>query len=231
MTRPPIDSDAALAGLYPFLGAKPAAADVDPDMDAALLASVREKAQRTRDTVERFVDAEGAALVAAARAIARSFDGGGRLFAMGNGGSSCDAAHVTVEFLHPVTPGRQALHAINLTADVATLTAVANDVGFESVFARALAAQARAGDALIGISTSGNSSNLVAAFAKAKELGVVTIGLTGEDGGRMRSCGAVDHCLRVPSDSVHRTQESHVFAYHVLWDLVHTLLAPRRSAR
>ena len=108
---------------------------------------------------------------------------------MGNGGSSCDAAHVAVEFLHPVTAGRPALAAINLAADAATLSALGNDLGFEHVFLRQIMAQGRAGDGLIGISTSGNSANLLAAFAKAKEIGIVTIGLCGGDGGRMQSSG------------------------------------------
>jgi D-sedoheptulose 7-phosphate isomerase len=83
---------------------------------------------------------------------------------------------------------------------------------------------------LVGISTSGNSSNLIAAFAKAKEMGLATIGLAGGDGGRMKSSGVVDHCLVVPTTSIHRIQESHVTAYHILWDLVHTLLADHRGS-
>jgi D-sedoheptulose 7-phosphate isomerase len=92
-----------------------------------------------------------------------------------------------------------------------------------------LIAQARRGDALIGVSTSGNSENLLAAFAKARELGVVTIGLSGHDGGVMAHQGVLDYCLVVPSDSIHRIQETHVAIYHILWDLVHTLLADDRG--
>lgn len=149
---------------------------------------------------------------------------------MGNGGSSCDAAHIAVEFNHPVTAGRPALAAVNLTADLAMISAVGNDVGFEHVFVRQVIAQARPGDGLIGVSTSGNSPNLIAAFAKAKELGLVTIGLAGGDGGLMRRAGTVDHCLVVPSSSIHRIQECHVAAYHILRDLVHTPLASDRGA-
>ena len=134
---------------------------------------------------ERFFAANGESVVAAAEAIAGVYRKRGRLFSMGNGGSSCDAAHFAVEFLHPVTAGRPALTAINLTADIAMLTAVGNDVGFSHVFVRQLIAQANPGDGLVGFSTSGNSENLLAAFAKAKELGVVTIGFAGNDGGRM----------------------------------------------
>ena len=147
------------------------------------LHSVAEKAADSRDANARFFAEQGEALVAAARAIAEVYRGGGRLFAMGNGGSSCDAAHIAVEFIHPVTAGRPALAAINLVADVAMISAVGNDVGFEHVFVRQIIAQARPGDGLIGVSTSGNSANLLAAFAKAKEIGLTTIGLAGGDGG------------------------------------------------
>src|SRR6185295_19486619 len=165
----------------------------------------------------------GQAVVDAAATIAEVFRGDGRLFSMGNGGSSCDAAHVAVEFLHPVTTGRPALTAIDLTADRTMMTAVANDVGFKHVFVRQLIAQARAGDGLIGISTSGNSDNLVNAFLKAKEMGLTTVGLAGMSGGEMAKI-ELDHCLIVETDSIHRVQECHVIIYHILWDLVHTLL-------
>ena len=147
---------------------------------------------------------------------------------MGNGGSSCDAAHVAVEFQHPVTAGRPALPAINLTADVSMLTAVGNDVGMEHVYVRQVIAQGRAGDCLIGLSTSGNSANLTRAFQKAKELGIKTIGFAGMSGGDMAAMG-LDHCLVVDTDSIHRIQEAHLASYHILWDLVHTLLADSRG--
>ena len=144
-------------------------------------------------------------------------------------GSSCDAAHFTVEFLHPITAGRPALSAINLTADVAMVSAVGNDVGFAHVFVRQLISLARQGDGLIGFSTSGNSANLIAAFTKARELGMTTIGITGMDGGEMAREGLLDHCLVVETDSIHRIQETHVTLYHILWDLVHTMLADYRG--
>jgi len=221
--------ESPLQALYPGLRDAPR-----PDaerMATALLYSVAEKARDSRETNERFFGGQAPVLVAVAQALAACYRGGGRLFSMGNGGSSCDASHVAVEFVHPVTAGRPALAAVNLVADVAMLSAVANDVGFENVFVRQLSAHARRGDALIGFSTSGSSANLLAAFAKAKEMGLATIGFTGGDGGRMASGGAVDHCLTVPSGSIHRIQESHVAAYHILWDLVHTLLADDRAPR
>jgi len=213
-----------LHNLYPFLSGK---RQEPAQLDAALLRSVDDKARESREVGARFFAEQGPCLIAAARAIADVYRGSGRLFTMGNGGSSCDAAHVAVEFLHPVTAGRPALAAINLTADTATLSALGNDLGFEHVFLRQVIAQGRAGDGLIGFSTSGNSTNLLTAFAKATELGMVTIGLSGGDGGKMRD--AVDHCLVVPTLSIHRIQECHVIAYHILWDLVHTLLADQRA--
>jgi D-sedoheptulose 7-phosphate isomerase len=109
------------------------------------------------------------------------------------------------------------------------MTAVGNDVGFAHIFTRQIIAQGKKGDAVIGISTSGNSENLLNAFAKAKEIGLTTIGLAGGDGGQMKTSSSVDFCLVVPSDSIHRIQECHVAIYHILWDLVHTLLADKRG--
>lgn len=220
------DANAHLQALYPFLhgGKKDAARE-----NATLLESVRQKSAHSIETKQDFFAAHAQQVVEAARAIAAIYLRDGRLFTMGNGGSSCDAAHIAVEFLHPVTAGRPALTAVNLAADTAMLTAVGNDVGFAHIFVRQIIAQGRCGDGLIGISTSGNSENLLAAFAKAKEIGMTTIGLTGVDGGRMAQSPHLDHCLIVRTDSIHRIQETHVAIYHILWDLVHTLLADQRG--
>ncbi len=215
-----------LSELYPFLhgGRKDPAGE-----RAALLESVRRKAQHSVSVKQAFFEANAEALIEAARAVAAVYAGGGKMFSMGNGGSSCDAAHFAVEFQHPITAGRPALAAMNLVMDQAMLSAVANDVGVRHVFVRQLEAHARPGDGLIGFSTSGNSENLLAAYAKAKEMGLTTLGLAGGDGGRMRASGLVDHCLVVETDSIHRVQEVHVACYHILWDLVHTLLADGRG--
>lgn len=213
--------------LYPFLRGERQDAD---KLEHALRVSVAQKAADSGAVKREFFAAHGAALVAVARAIAGVYENGGRLLTMGNGGSSCDAAHLAVEFLHPVTAGRPSLTAINLVADTAMMTAVGNDVGFSHIFVRQLIAQARTGDALVGISTSGNSDNLMAAFAKAREMKLLTVGLAGGDGGKMAASGLLDHCLVVPSTSIHRIQETHVAIYHILWDLVHTLLADRRGS-
>lgn len=220
-------SDEALEALYPFLHGPRADRTA---FDARLAESVRAKAEDSIIAKRRFFEDHAERVVAVANTIADAYRRGGRLIAMGNGGSSCDASHVAVEFLHPVTAGRPALAALDLSADRAMLTAVANDVGFAHVFVRQLIALGRPDDVLMGISTSGNSENLLAAFAKAKEMGLATVGLAGGDGGRMATSPALDHCLVVASDSIHRTQECHVAIYHILWDLVHTLLADERGA-
>jgi D-sedoheptulose 7-phosphate isomerase len=222
-----MSSQPGLRELYPFLHGK----QQDPaKLNASLLYSVEEKARDSRDTNARFFSDQAPTLIAAAHALADVYRRGGRMFSMGNGGSSCDASHVAVEFVHPITAGRPALAAINLVADIAMISAVGNDVGFDHVFVRQIIAQGKAGDALIGMSTSGNSANLISAFAKAKQMGIATIGLAGGDGGKMKTAGAVDHCLIVPTTSIHRIQECHVAAYHILWDLVHTLLADDRGS-
>ena len=215
----------ALEVLYPFLHGH----EQDPAaVDASLMQSIAEKARESRETSVRFFAEQAPTLLDAAKALAAVYRRSGRMFTMGNGGSSCDASHVAVEFLHPITAGRPALAAINLTADVAMTSAVGNDVGFEHIFVRQIIAHGWAGDGLIGFSTSGNSANLIAAFVKAREMGLTTIGFSGGDGGKM--AGVCDHCLVVPTTSVHRIQECHVAAYHILWDLVHTLLADDRGS-
>jgi D-sedoheptulose 7-phosphate isomerase len=119
---------------------------------------------------------------------------------------------------------------MNLAMDTAMISAVSNDLGVEHVFVRQLGAHAKAGDGLAGFSTSGNSKNLLAGFAKAKEMQLVTFGFCGGDGGEMRRSGLVGHYLVVGgTDSIHRIQETHVAICHILWDLSHTLSADKRG--
>ncbi len=216
-----------LQDLYPFLhgGTREPASE-----QRALLESVRQKVEHSVTMKQAFFEANAQALIECARALARVYRNQGRLFTMGNGGSSCDAAHLAVEFQLPVTAGRPALPAMNLVMDMAMCSAVANDVGVRYIFVRQLEAHGRRGDALVGFSTSGNSDNLLAGFAKAREMGILTIGFAGGDGGRMKRSGLLDHCLVVETDSIHRVQEVHVLCYHLLWDLTHTLLADHRGS-
>jgi D-sedoheptulose 7-phosphate isomerase len=220
------DNKQHLQDLYPFLHNKPK----DPVQEkAGLLESIKQKSNESIEIKRKFFAGNSEALLNAARAIADVFKNKGRMYAMGNGGSSCDAAHFCVEFQHPVTAGRPALAAMNLLADTAMNSAVSNDVGYQHIFVRQLNAHAREGDGLMGFSTSGCSDNLMAAYTKAKEMKLVTLGIVGGDGGDMKSSGLVDHCLVVDSDSIHRIQETHVACYHIIWDLVHTLLADSRG--
>ena len=219
-------ADNSLQDLYPFLYGR---RQNDAAVKVGLMESLRQKAADSAEVKRRFFAENAEQVVAAAHAIAGVYRGGGRLLTMGNGGSSCDAAHIAVEFQHPVTAGRPALPAKNLTADVAVMTAVGNDVGFEHIYLRQIVAHGRRGDGLIGVSTSGNSANLLAAFDKAREMGLVTVGLAGMEGGAMAKSANLDQCLVVRSDSIHRIQECHVAIYHILWDLVHTLLADERG--
>ena len=220
MPEPPLE------GLYPFLQPKRREAEA---LRPALLESIRQKALDSVEVKRRFFAENGPEVVEVAEMLAGVYRGGGRLLSMGNGGSSCDAAHFAVEFLHPVTAGRPALTAINLASDMAMVTAVGNDVGFGHIFVRQVIAHLGPRDGLVGFSTSGNSENLLAAFTTAKRLGAVTIGFAGYDGGKMGRSPDVDRCLVVASESIHRIQEVHVAIYHILWDLVHTLLAAVRG--
>ena len=216
-----------LEALYPFLHGRKRD---EGAVRTGLVESLRRKAGHSVEVKRAFFEESAEAVVAVAGAIAAVYRRDGRLFTMGNGGSSCDAAHIAVEFQHPVTAGRPALPAVNLSADAAVMTAVGNDLGFEHVYLRQIVAHGRPGDGLIGVSTSGNSANLMAAFAKAKEIGLTTIALAGMDGGEMAASASLDHCLVVRTDSIHRIQECHVAIYHILWDLVHALLADDRGA-
>lgn len=206
---------------YPFLHAEE---KTGAGLFDELRHSLNEKARESADIKQRFIADNQETIVQAALALARAFHRGHKLIVCGNGGSATDAAHIAVEFLHPVTVGRQALPAIALTNDIASVTAVANDVGFAAVFTRQLLALGQAGDALLGLSTSGNSENLLQVFAMARRMKLVTIGFAGGDGGRMAMSEAIDYCLTVPTSSIHRVQETHVTLYHILWDLVHELL-------
>lgn len=225
---------AALGGLYPHLAERSGPADASRDalrLEAALREAMVAKWRDSVAVKSRFFETRGNDVLRAAHMLADSYRGGGRLYTMGNGGSSCDAAHVAVEFQHPVTAGRPALPAHNLAQDMAMLTAVGNDVGFAEVYARQMPGLVRAGDVVLGVSTSGNSGNVLRGLEAAHELGARTLALVGGDGGAMARSACVELALLVDSDSIHRIQETHVAIYHVLWDLVHSLLADDRPAR
>ena len=201
--------------LYPFLYSGVT------DVDAVLAQVSRSTADKTEEIIRLRADVlelYREQLLECADAMAQRFAAGGRLFTFGNGGSSTDAQDVAALFLNPGGQDRP-LPALALTTDVAVMTALSNDIGFEVVFARQLGAFGRAGDIALGLSTSGNSANLIRAFEEAMRRGMLTIGLAGHTGGQMAELDGLDHLFTVPSSSVHRIQEAQTTIYHVLWEL------------
>jgi len=184
--------------------------------------AILRKARESAEVKLRFVEEHAGMLETCTREMARRFLAGGRLWTLGNGGSACDAEHVAVEFCHPIIEKRRALPATALGDSNALLTAVGNDTDFSRVFVAPLELLARAGDMVLGISTSGASANVNRALRRGRELGLLTIGFAGRDGGRMPE--ACDHCFVVRSWSIHRIQESHTLLLHLLWDQVHVAL-------
>ena|SRR5438132_1162072 len=165
----------------------------------------------------------GENIVDAATLVAQCLRGGGKLLFFGNGGSAADAQHLAAEFVGRFRIERQALPAIALTTDSSILTAVGNDYGFDQIFARQVQALGRAGDVAIGISTSGDSSNVIGAIRQAAKQDLKTIGLAGKDGGSLAKC--VDVSITVASANVARIQECHITIGHILCELVEKELA------
>ena len=150
--------------------------------------------------------------------IAHAFEAGNKIFFFGNGGSAADAQHLAAEFVNRYIMDRPPLPAIALTTDTSILTSVANDIAFKEIFAKQLRALGKEGDVAIGISTSGNSPNAVKAFEVAKEMGMKTIALTGNDGGALAKMA--DLSLIVSSTSTPRIQEAHILIGHILCEMV-----------
>ena len=151
-----------------------------------------------------------------------AFRQGNRVLLAGNGGSAADAQHIAAEFVGRYAFDRPGLPAIAFTTDTSMLTAIGNDYGFDQIFCRQLEANGRKGDVFIGISTTGNSPNVIAALQRARELDIITIGLTGQGGGEMQSL--CDFCIKVPSMSTPRIQESHIMLGHIICGLVEEAL-------
>lgn len=154
----------------------------------------------------------------AACQVYTSIQRGGKVFFMGNGGSAADAQHLAAELVGRFYAERRALPAIALNTDTSVLTCLTNDYDYSIVFSRQLSALCRSKDVVIGLSTSGNSSNVLKAMDTAKELGAYTIALTGETGGQLAN--KVDLCFKVPSLNTPRIQEAHIFIGHTLCELV-----------
>jgi len=154
--------------------------------------------------------------------MAEHFAAGKRLFVMGNGGSLCDALHFSVEFTHPIIEKRRAFPVIPLMTDIATITAISNDLDYSRVFVNQLRIQGQPGDMALAVSTSGKSPNLIYALEQANEQEMLSIAWLGKDGGRLAEIA--DYSLVVPSYSIHRIQEVHATLVHVAWDLIHMAL-------
>ena len=194
--------------------------DVSYGAGMASMATPYELFQR-REEPARDLARQAGAVAEACHAMAVQFHRGGKLIVFGTGGASADAQHVAVEFVHPVIVGKRALPAVSLTADVATVTGIAERDGFDRVFARQIRALARPGDIAMGISADGNSPSVLAGLEAARDLGLLTVALTGGGGGAIAASPAVDHALVAASDDPHVVKETHVTMYHVLWELVH----------
>jgi D-sedoheptulose 7-phosphate isomerase len=161
------------------------------------------------------------AVAAACHAMAVRFHRGGKLVVFGTGGASTDAQHVAVEFVHPVIVGKRALPAISLTADVATVSGIAERDGVAAIFAHQIRFLADPADIALGICADGNGASVLAGLEAAGELGLLTIALVGGDGGRVAASKAVDHLLLAASADPLVVKELHVTLYHLLWELVH----------
>jgi len=197
--------------LYPFLGEDESSltAVVDDVRRSALM-----KAQEIGSLREQTLTENREELISTAEALRSSFDRGGKLLALGNGGSATDAMDIVADL-------RAARHpAIDLTEDTSILTAVANDIGIEAIFSRQLFAYAVEGDALLALSTSGNSANVIMALTEARRRNLVTIALVGYDGGRIGGEGLADHVIVTRSEHIPRIQEAQASAYHALCELV-----------
>ena len=181
----------------------------------------------TSRTAARTADECGEQILGATAAIVESLRGGGKLLLCGNGGSAGDAQHLATEFVSTLTLDRRrdAIPAIALTTDSSLITAVANDFGFDGVFARQVDALGREGDVLVGISTSGNSENVVQAFERARAAGIRTIALTGESGGKLEALADIE--INVPSSETSHVQEAHIAVGQLIAFLVEDELYPR----
>jgi D-sedoheptulose 7-phosphate isomerase len=176
----------------------------------------------------RLLEACLPAMTAAAGALIAAYRNGHKALFFGNGGSAADAQHLAAEFLGRYLRERRPLPAIALHANTSAVTAIANDLGYEHVFSRQLQALATAGDVAVGISTSGNSQNILEALTVARQMGVYTIGLTGASGGRMREL--VDVLIAAPSNETPRIQECHILVGHALCDAVEQAIAAATAA-
>lgn len=215
-TERAVHDTGASSFLYPFLGQQEVDLEaVVADVRASVLAKAAEAADLRTQTLR---DGEET-LRTAAREIRARLDAGGRVLALGNGGSATDAMDAVADLRVPPA-GWPARPAIDLTEDPGILTAIANDVGEDSVFSRQVIAHGRAEDTLLAFSTSGGSENVLAALIEARRRGLLTVAFVGYDGGRIASEGLADHVIVTRSEHIPRIQEAQASAWHVLRELL-----------
>ena len=193
-------------------------------MESENIELVRRHLNESAAVKQRLADVAAEAIVAAALRLASAVADGGKILLCGNGGSAADCQHIAAELTNRLraAPERPGIPAIALTTDTSFLTARANDCGFEGVYERLVDALGRPGDALIGISTSGSSPNVIRAFARAREKAMITIGLLGGTGGAL--AGMADVAITVPSESTQHIQESHIAIGHILCEIIEETL-------
>ena len=185
--------------------------------------AVRAAAEESAQLKRRFGAEKAGLVVAVGTRMAAALRAGGKVLTFGNGGSAADAQHLAAELVGRYLKDRAAWPAIALTTDTSILTSVANDFGYEAVFRRQVEAHGRPGDVAVGITTSGRSPNVLVALAKAREMGLVTVAMTGEGGGAL--AGRVDYLIDVPHLSTPRIQEVHAFVVHLLCQVVEEAIA------
>lgn len=190
-------------------------------MVAELTGAQVDRAFQRRTEPTRALGQDAEAVGRACYDMALRFHRGGRLLCFGNGSAAADAAHIVVEFVHPVIMGKRALPAVSLANDAATLSGITRLGGFEDSFAAQLRLHAAADDIALGISADGDCPNVVRALRTAQEAGLLTVALVGGDGGEIARIEGLDHVLVARSDDPRVVKEIHVTAYHVLWELVH----------
>lgn len=190
-----------------------------------LVEYVKSSFRDSADLKNHMIEVLSPTIVTASEMLAQCIRSGGKVLSCGNGGSACDAQHFTAEIVGRFQIEREGLAAISLATDFAILTSVANDCGYQNVFARQVEALGRDGDVLLAISTSGNSSSIVQAISKAHERGMKVIALTGRDGGAMAGMlRAADIEIRVSAKVTARIQEVHILVIHCLCELVEKIL-------
>ena len=170
------------------------------------------------DVINKVLASDASTINLLGELLANCLEKKGTIFWCGNGGSASDSQHIAAELVGRFRKDRPALKSIALTTDTSILTSVGNDYGFDQIFSRQLQALGSSGDILVGISTSGNSKNILNAFKAASDLGITSIALTGKDGGTAKEIS--DHSIIVDSDSTARIQEAHILIGHILCELI-----------